>query len=732
MTQKDRLPEEVKERGERITQLERRLAKGEKIKGVLMDRVERSVDSAGDPYSMSENNILLQQRIEQRTQELADANQKLKVQITERGQDEAALRDSQEKLAGVMDAVTDHLSLIDEQYNVVWANDALKDIFGSEMIGKKCHAAYFRSDRPCEPCVVKKTFSDSKIHQGEREFTAANGKNFTMWCTSNVAARYPDGRPRLVIEILRDRTDRKLAEEALRNAYQIINRSPAVAFLWKNTEGWPVEFVSDNVKNLFGYTAEEFTSGKPRYAETIHPDDLERVSQEVRIYSEEKGRKEFVHKPYRIITKNGEIKYLDDRTYMRRDKDGRITHYEGIVLDVTQCQLASAKKKELEGQLRQAQKMEAIGTLAGGIAHDFNNILAAILGYTELLMEDVPRGSTAKANLEEILNAGIRARNLVGQILAFSRQGRQEQKAFQVSPIIKEALKLLRASLATTIEIRQNIGGESISILADPTEIHQVLINLCTNAAHAMQEKGGTGVLEVTLDVVDLDADAAARHPDLKPGSYARLAVSDTGCGMDQTVLERVFDPFFTTKAVGEGTGMGLSVVHGIVKSHHGAIMADSEPGKGTTFQIFFPRIEANRAQEGGAVDPMPTGNERILFVDDEKPLVDIGKRMLERLGYEVVGKTSSIEALDAFRAQPDQFDLVITDLTMPNMTGKDLQKELVAIRQDIPVVLCTGFSNMISEKEAKALGISELVMKPVVRGDMARTIRRVLDQQSA
>lgn len=381
-----------------------------------------------------------------------------------------------------------------------------------------------------------------------------------------------------------------------------------------------------------------------------------------------------------------------------------------------------------QGQLVQAQKMEAIGTLAGGIAHDFNNILTAIIGYTELAREEVPEGSRVQANLQEVLKAGMRAKDLVQQILMFSRQSTQEQKPLQMDSIVEEGLKLLRASIPTTIEIRPNIQRECGTVLGDPTQIYQVLMNLCANAAHAMREKGG--VLEVSLMNVDIDA-ALAQHPDLKSGPYVRLTVSDTGHGMDRAVMERIFDPYFTTKEPGEGTGMGLAVVHGAVKSHGGAIAVDSEPGKGTTFHVYFPRMERGGAPEAEAAASIPTGSERILFVDDEKALVDMIKQMIESLGYKVAGRTSSIEALEAFRAQPDKFDLVITDQTMPNMTGEMLARKLLRIRPDIPIILCTGYSESITKEKVKAMGIRELIMKPVVRSELARIIRDVLDQEN-
>lgn len=403
-----------------------------------------------------------------------------------------------------------------------------------------------------------------------------------------------------------------------------------------------------------------------------------------------------------------------------RDNAGTIINYVTIERDVTH-------EAELETQLRQVQKMEAIGTLAGGIAHDFNNILAAIMGYTEMALYDVPEGTAGRRNLEQVLKAGYRGKDLVKQIITFSRRSEQERRSMRVSPIVKEALKLLRASLPTTIDIRQNIETQSGMVLADPTQIHQVLMNLCSNAAYAMREKGG--VLGVSLVDADIDSDGAdPSYPDLHPGAYLKLTVSDTGHGIDRAIMERIFDPFFTSKKPGEGTGMGLAVVHGIVKSYGGAIVVDSEPGKGSRFDVFLPRIEGDFFPEADSAAPMPTGKERILFVDDEEDLVDMVQQMLERLGYSVAAKTNSLEALELFKAQPDQFALVITDQTMPHMTGADLAKELMRIRPDIPIILCTGFSEVISAEEAKALGIREFVMKPFATREIAEITRRVLD----
>lgn len=392
-----------------------------------------------------------------------------------------------------------------------------------------------------------------------------------------------------------------------------------------------------------------------------------------------------------------------------------------------------AEKKHLEKQLRHKQKMEAVGTLAGGIAHDFNNILAVIMGYSELALTGIPKGTSLHKKLKGIIKASYRAKDLVGQILTFSRKGEEAQEPVQIGLVVEEALKMLHASLPATIEIRKNLKAGAAVILSDPTQIHQVLMNLCTNAAHAMRDKGG--VLEVSLTDAEIDSDSAVRHLNITPGRYQKLTVKDTGHGMAPEIMERIFDPFFTTKGPGEGTGMGLAVVHGIVKRLKGAITVDSRPGKGTTFQLLFPTIE-NKMENKDAAKPeelasVPHGkNERILFVDDETALVDAVSQMLAGLDYKVAALTKSVEALEAFRSEPTMFDLVITDHTMPDMTGETLAREILRIRPDIPIILCTGFTEAISEKTARAIGIREFVMKPIVRQKMAVIIRRVLDQE--
>ncbi|MGB5750806.1 MAG: ATP-binding protein, partial [Desulfobacterales bacterium] len=318
---------------------------------------------------------------------------------------------------------------------------------------------------------------------------------------------------------------------------------------------------------------------------------------------------------------------------------------------------------------------------------------------------------------------------LVKQILAFSRQAEQQLAPVKVKHLVKEALRLLRASLPSTVEIRPNIQSDSAT-LADPTQIHQVVMNLCTNAEFAMREAGG--ILEVSLSDVSIDSTLKVQRLDLIPGDYLCLSVGDTGHGMPEDVKARIFEPFYTTKGRDKGTGMGLSVVHGIVKSHGGAVTVKSEPGKGSTFEVFLPKIEMKTALAADDNLAFPTGDERILFVDDEKVLTDMGRQMLERLGYRVVCRTSSIEALELFKAQPGNFDLVITDMTMPNMTGDKLAAALMDIRRDIPVILCTGFSEQFTEEKAKKLGIREYILKPMVMNKLAQTVRGVLDNGSS
>lgn len=398
------------------------------------------------------------------------------------------------------------------------------------------------------------------------------------------------------------------------------------------------------------------------------------------------------------------------------------------VMDITEQKRAEEEKKELEAQLQQARKMEAIGTLAGGIAHEFNNFLFPIIGYVDMAICHLPEDSIVCRNLKEVLKAANRAKEMVQQILAFSRRSEPERKPMKIQPVIKETLRMLRVLLPSTIEINQNIDKECGTVLADQSQIYQMIMNLGTNAYHAMSDKGG--VLGVTMTEVNIDSGDFTSNLAISPGAYLKLTVSDTGHGMDRTVMERIFDPYFTTKRPGEGTGMGLSVVHGIVRGHGGHVTVYSEPGKGTTFCIYLPRIDTVIVTpETVLAGPIPKGKERILLVDDEEQIILSARQMLEDLGYDVTSRTNSVEALELFVRQPDKFDLVMTDQAMPNMTGAELAKRLIGIRPETPIILFTGFSEVISEDKARAIGIREYVMKPVVMRDLAETIRKALDK---
>jgi signal transduction histidine kinase/ActR/RegA family two-component response regulator len=380
-----------------------------------------------------------------------------------------------------------------------------------------------------------------------------------------------------------------------------------------------------------------------------------------------------------------------------------------------------------ERQLQQVLKIQAIGTLAGGIAHDFNNILFPIVGYTELTMDEVPEDSVAHNNLEEVLKAANRAKELVKQILTFSRQSGQERKPVEVQQVITEALKLLRASIPASIEIVHNIDEDCAPVMGDATQIHQVIMNLCTNAYQAMQDKGGK--LEVSLREMYVGYEQTVQKIGMQPGKHVQLLVKDEGCGMDAAVLERIFEPYYTTKEQGKGTGLGLSVIHGIVKNHRGDITATSSPGKGTVFTVYLPVIEEGDVQtEIEPINGAEKGTERILLVDDEEQIISMERQMLENLGYQVTARTDSIEALKEFSKQPQNYDLVITDMTMPRMSGDELAQKLLDVKPGIPVILCTGFNEDITEEKALEMGIQKFIMKPVIKNDLATTIRSVLD----
>ncbi len=475
-------------------------------------------------------------------------------------------------------------------------------------------------------------------------------------------------------------------------------------------EGY-IRFHNPRAEEVSGYTGEELRA-RP-FTDYIHPDDREVVleRQRMRMAGISSGIYSF-----RCCSKSGEDIWTEtDAVQIQWEGKAAIL---AILRDIT-------LQRRLEGKLQQTRKMEAIGTLAGGIAHDFNNILGVIIGYTEMSLRGLGDTEQVKRNMDQILHASERARELVQQILTFSHKNEQEFMPVVLNPLIRETMKLLRASLPKTVEIRQIIPPEPLSILSSPSQIHQILMNLCTNAFHAMEEKGG--VLEVSLAPCRVDAETQWQERSLLPGNYIRLTVRDSGCGIDKGILPRVFDPFFTTKEVGKGTGMGLSVVHGIVKNHKGSLHVDSEAGKGTVFEIFFPQILCPVRGEKKTEYRLPPGSGNVLFVDDEELLTEIAKQMLERLGYTPECYNDPVMALDSFRKQPSRFDMLISDMTMPRMSGETLAREVLKIRPEMPVILCTGYSDSMNEEKARHMGVRSLLFKPLDITRLARGIHQVM-----
>ena len=481
---------------------------------------------------------------------------------------------------------------------------------------------------------------------------------------------------------------------------------------------------SPSFLTLLGYESFDDCLGQPVSALYYEPE------KRAVFLSELQGKGSITSYEVVLKRKDGTPVTVETSSHFYLDDTGNIAGVEGIFQDITQRKQAEDDHRKLETQLIQAQKMEAVGTLAGGIAHDFNNILSGIIGYSELCLRAVQDQPKVHHNMEQVLKAAERAKELVQQILAFSRKAAQEKKPIAIAPIIKEIVRFMRASLPTTIEITQTINETSDVIMADLTQMHQVLMNLCTNAGHAMKETGG--VLEIGLKEVVMDALNLIHHPDLKPGRYLELSVRDTGHGIPQENLGRIFDPYFTTKKTGEGTGLGLAVVHGIVKDHGGDLSVYSEVGKGTIFIIYLPLMEKQaEGNERKVKEVILRGKgETILFIDDEKMVVDFSRELLEELGYKVVTQTDPVAAIEVFKKNSVNFDIVITDKTMPRLTGFDVIRKIRAIRADIPVVLCSGYQDKEDMEKLQALGINQLITKPARINVLAKAIRDVLDKE--
>ncbi len=615
------------------------------------------------------------------------------------------------------------VALISPEMKILTLNAQMKRWFPGveEKQNPICHKVFHIPPRveACVECPTRKALNDGMVHESITETLTKDGMRDIRIVASPI--RDEEGRVIAAIEMVEDVTDRIRAEKELRRLTTAIEQtSEIVAIL---DPDWNIHYLSPAFDRIIGKSGED-RIGRP-FREILGGKEVEKQHRSL-VASLER------EKPWSgvLVLTGGALGLVRASTTVSpvRDATGRVVNLVAVLRDISEI-------IHLEEQLRQSQKMEALGTLAGGIAHDFNNVIYSILGFTELAMDDVPKGSRSSDCLHQVYDAGKRASALVKQILTFSRKEEQTRRPIRLQPIVKEVLGLLRGSLPPGIDIRQKLEPGCGMVLADPTQIHQVVLNLATNALHAMRERGGS--LEVSLCERWVGKAETKRNPDFRDGRYLRLTVGDSGHGMDESTVARIFEPFFTTKEVGEGTGMGLAVVHGITKNHGGVIEVESRPGAGTRFDLWLPCHAAESGAEGtrepaGAGRKTAAGTESVLFVDDEAAVGELGKMSLESLGYRVSTFVDPGKALDAFRARPEAYDIVITDEVMPGMTGSELAGALRRERPDIPVILCSGYRKSSSANKSKMADIDAYLQKPVVRDGLARAIRRVLGRQPA
>jgi PAS domain S-box-containing protein len=615
--------------------------------------------------------------------------------------------------------------IISEKGLILEANLTAATLLGLErgaMIKQPISRFIIKEDQNIYYLHRKQLFEIDEPQDWDMRMVKKDGTVFWAHLKSIVALD-AEGNPVCRI-VMSDITKSKRADMLIRESEQNFRTlaDSGRALIW--TSG------TDKLCNYFNRVWLEFTGRKLEqemgngWAEGVHPDDLQSC---LDIYVGAFDRREKFSMEYRMLRYDGEYRWIIDDGCPRYDSRGEFIGYIGHCLDISERKHDEEENAKLEAQLRHAQKMESIGFLAGGIAHDLNNILFPISGLSEMLLDDIPPDNPEHKSIEQIYKSAQRGSDLVKQILTFSRQSKPQKLPIKIQSILKEVLKLVRSTIPMNIEITSHIKPDCGMVSADPAQVHQIVMNLITNAYHAVERNGGT--IDIELKETGPPEVTSGYSVRLLARGYARITVSDTGTGIDKTLIDKIFDPYFTTKELGKGTGLGLSVVYGIVKEHSGDIQVYSEVGRGTTFHVYLPLLtDANDSKSAAVTREYPTGRERILLVDDEEPIVRMEQMMLERLGYQVTARTSSLDALAAFKANPGYFDLVISDRGMPLMTGEQLARKLILIKPGIPIIICTGFSDENDVNRAKAMGIKGFLMKPVATGDLATMVRKVLD----
>ena len=639
-------------------------------------------------------------------------------------------------------ASSDGIVITDTSHNIIVINEAFCELFSqnrNDMLETNLliWLDQFESNSLKKWNELEKQLRNKKVCRNVEFCTTKNGKTRYLNVNASILDQAENEETGSIISIWHDITEHKRAvknllksEKTLKNNQsflnRIINQSPYAT--WVSDEKGTIIKCNAALEKLLNITGEQLI-GKYNVFEDEIAIEQGLIPKIRTVFEDGKTANFAVEWDAKELGYKDAIKvHIEGTMFPIHDDKGNLTNVVNHWIDISKRKQAEKAKKQLEAKLQQSQKMESVGTLAGGIAHDFNNILFPIVGHTEMLIEDNPENSPLRDSLDEIYTAALRAKELVKQILTFSRKESGELKLMKIQPIIKEALKLIRSTIPTTIEIKQTIQSDCGVIEADPTQIHQIVMNFSTNAYHAMEATGG--ILKVSLKEIELTASDLI-SPDMTPGIYACLTISDTGIGMDRGLIEKIFDPFFSTKEVDKGTGLGLSVAHGIILNMNGSIHVNSTPGEGTKFDIYLPVYKnLSEKQERQAEKSILGGTERILLVDDEESIITMEKRLLKRLGYQVTSHTSSVEAVEVFRTDSNKFDIVITDMQMPNMSGDKLASELTKIRPDIPILLCTGFSEIMSEEKAASIGIKGFLVKPITMKALSYKIREVLDKR--